>query len=250
MSETRSPRYPNVALGEAISRARAIYEKEHMSPLTPNVAAEAMGYGSLNGTSLKMISSLKKYGLLEGRGNDVRLTKDAQVLIIDSPNDVDYQAAMRRCALNPEIFIEIERQFQKSGSERNISVYLEKQGYKPDAASLVARNFKETMALVGDRPDGYSDSRDEKASTVGVAALNEAHSRAVAVTTTRMAPRQFYGGGSFDDAEVVGASGAPFRITQNGKQLHIVAWVDLKSLQILKEVLKSYEFNAETAGSD
>src|SRR5881409_3213015 len=89
MATTRSPRYPNVSLPDAISKAKMIYNKEHMSPLTPQVAAEAMGYSGLNGASLKMISSLKKYSLLEGRGDDVRLTKDAQTLIIEDSSSPD-----------------------------------------------------------------------------------------------------------------------------------------------------------------
>src|SRR4051812_12661715 len=111
MAKTRSPRYPNIPLSEAIARAKAVYAKEHMSPLSPAVAAEAMGYAGLNGASLKTISSLRKYGLLEGRGDDVRISKDAQTLILDSRGTPEYDAALRRAAQNPELFVELKNQF-------------------------------------------------------------------------------------------------------------------------------------------
>jgi hypothetical protein len=160
MAQTRSPRYPNIPLGEAIIKAKAIYHKEHMSPLSPAVAAEAMGYSGINGSSLKTISALRKYGLLEGRGDDVRISKDAQTLVIDDMDSPDFRAAVRRCALNPELFSELRRQFPGQASERNIAVFLEKQGFKPDAAALTAKNFKDTMALVPVESEGYNSGEE------------------------------------------------------------------------------------------
>jgi hypothetical protein len=211
-----------------------------------------MGYNGLHGASLKMISSLKKYGLLEGRGEDVRLTKNAQVLIIDSPDSPDYKEAIRRSALNPEVYSEISKQFHTGGSERNIAVFLEKQGYNPDAAALVARNFKESMALVGENRGAYNDLADEQAAdvTTMVAGTN------ASLGALNRSPRSitYSGGGGefrgvaatagvagFDAPAIIGAAGAPFRIVLDGKQLQITASVDLKGLQTLKQVLEQYE---------
>lgn len=161
MAVSRSPRYPNLSLSEAIAKAKAIYSKEHMSAMTPQVAAEAMGYNGINGSSLKTISSLKKYGLLDGRGDDVRLTKDAQTLIIDDPASPDYKSAISRCAMAPEIYAEIRQQFPGVASDRNISVYLEKQGFKPDAAAAVAKNYRDSMALVSADSAQYGEREDD-----------------------------------------------------------------------------------------
>lgn len=238
MAQTRSPRYPNVSLGEAISKARLIYDREHMSPLTPKVAAEAMGYSGINGASLKMISSLKKYGLLEGRGDDVRLTKDAQTLIIDDQKSKDYRDALRRSALNPEVFLEIHRQFQNVGSERNISVYLEKQGFKPDAASTVAQNFKETMALVAEGGPTYDD--EGKSEEDRVQSVQEVRSAQGA--TSPLPPYRGAGLATGTAASMPSANAElPFTILMRGKQLEIMANVDLRGLQQLKSLLDQYE---------
>lgn len=237
MASTRSPRYPNISLNEAIIKARGIYEKEHMSAMTPQIAAEAMGYSGINGASLKTISSLKKYGLLEGRGDDVRLSKDAQTLILDEPTTPDYLAAIRRSALNPEVFSELRKQFPGTASERNISVYLEKQGFKRDAAALVAKNYKDSMALAGSASSEYDDGNEEASPpSMNETARNLPPRTAdanIGLGDMRSAPTQPQG--------AVGVEGAPFRIVHNGKRLEIVANVDLENLEILMSVLTSYK---------
>jgi len=241
MAAPRSPRYPNISLNEAMARAKAIYEKEHMSTMTPTVAAEAMGYKGISGASLKTISSLKKYGLLDGRGDDVRLTKDAQTLAIDDPSSDDYQDALARAAFAPEIFQEIRKQFPGVASERNISVYLEKQGFRSDAALTVAKYYKDSLALVGEGPASYSGS--DNAEPPMKSAVESARPRA---------PVRFFGGGdaiSFlptggryeQETRPVGDAAAPYRITMNGTKLHIEADVDLAGLQTLKKMLEGYE---------
>lgn len=225
MAITRSPRYPNVAISEALSKARAIYEKEHMSPLTPQVAAEAMGYSGINGASLKMISSLKKYNLLEGRGDDVRLTKDAQTLIIDDKDSRDYIEAMRRCALNPEVYGDIRRQFQSGGSERNIAVFLEKQGYKPEAAINLARNYKESMALVSDDSGAYNPSEQEpEPAGMTVQESNRA------VATLRAADAGM-------SATIQATKENDIKITLDGDWLRVSAYVNKTGIEKLKKVL-------------
>lgn len=225
---TRSPKYPNISLGEAITKAKSIYEKEHMSALSPAVAAEAMGFKGINGSSLKTISSLRKYGLLEGRGEDVRLSKDAQTLIIDDPSTADYKAAVRRCALNPEIFGDLRRQFPGQASDRNVAVFLEKQGFKPDAAALTAKNFKDSMALVSAESEGYNPGEEVEMPSSGDGMQSQA------TPGPRPSPRSGY----IDSGP---QPGAPLRVVMNGNRLDIQASVDLAGLKKLKEMLTKYE---------
>lgn len=228
MAAPRSPRYPNISLSEAIARARAIYQTEAMSTMTPTVAAEAMGYKGISGASLKTISSLKKYGLLEGRGEDVRLTADAQILAIDNPTSPDYRAALVRAANGPEVFGDISKQFQGQASERNIAVYLEKRGFRQEAANLIAKYYKECRELVGGIPPQYSGEENQPPPY----ADSSRHRMTVRIPSEYPTSPPSVG---------VGDADAPFRITMDGKKLHIMADVDLDSLQTLKQVLESYE---------
>ncbi len=221
MAETRSPRYPSIPLAEALSKARMIYDKEHMSALTPEVAAEAMGYKGLNGASLKVLSSLRRFGLLEGRGDEVRISTDAQTLIIDDPKSDEYRKALARTALIPEVFSDLRRQYPGKASERNIAVYLEKHGFKPDAAETVAKNYVETMALVEDAETAYGDSE--------------------APTAARPAEPQMTHPTVQHRRSIAEGPLPPMRVVQHGERLEIEAVVDLAELRKLKRLLDSYE---------
>ena len=221
-------RYPIIGLGDAILRAKAIYEREHLSTLSAPVAAEAMGYKGINGASLRMIAALRQYGLIEGRAEDVKISKDAQTLIIDDPSSADYMAAIRRVAINPPIFSELRKQFPGAASDRNIAVYLEKKGFKPDAAADAAKNFKETMALV---PEDFEVYGVEEATNLLVhgASMETPHGS----TEARRLPMRF-GGGEPSQA-------APLRVVMNGNRLDIQASVDLEGLKKLQAMLDKYQ---------
>lgn len=223
MATTRSPRYPNISLEVAIGKARMIYDKEHMSPMTPTSAAEAMGYSGISGASLKTISSLRKYGILEGRGDDVRLSKEAQTLILDDFDSIDYQQAFKNCALKPDVFADLHRQFGESGSERNISIYLEKQGFKPQAASTVAQHYKEVVGVIIDSTDLADNELDnDNIENEHIEASIDARSTAVSTPPPTAKP-----------------NGAPLVIV-NG-ELHINEVVDLTNIGHFKQKLEIYE---------
>lgn len=225
----KNPRYPVIPLGEAISRAKTIYEKEHLSTLTPTVAAEAMGYKGLNGASLRVIGALRQFGLLEGRGEDVKITKDAQTLIIDDASSPDYVAAIRRAFGNPQVFADLRKQFPGSASERNMAVFLEKQGFKPDAAADAAKNYKDSLTLVPTDSQAYDAvGEDEQAPANGEAPMQpQEQSRAQARPPGLPPPP-------------AGAT-SPLRVVMNGNRLDIQASVDLAGLKKLQEMLAKYQ---------
>jgi hypothetical protein len=223
-----NPRFPIIALGEAISRAKTIYEREHLSTLAPAAIAEAMGYKGLNGASLRMIGALRQYGLIEGRGEDAKISKDAQTLIIDDPASPDYVAAIRRIALNPQVFLDIRKQFPGQASERNIAISLEKKGFKPDAAAEAAKNFRETMALIPTESEGYNSEESSDLTTSG----DDMQTQVATAPRPAMRPAT---------PEAALQPGAPLRVVMNGDRLDIQASVDLAGLKKLKEMLTKFE---------
>ncbi len=66
----RSPNFPAIGLSKSIVHIKNIWAKEKRSPFPPEQAATAMGYKSINGTSLQHIGALKRYGLIESRDKD------------------------------------------------------------------------------------------------------------------------------------------------------------------------------------
>ena len=75
MARTRSPNYPYIGLPAAIERVRKIYDKEHRNRMSRDVVAKHLGFGSLNGVSLSVISALGKFGLLESVDNDSQVSQ-------------------------------------------------------------------------------------------------------------------------------------------------------------------------------
>lgn len=222
-----NPRFPIIPLREALSRAKMIYEKEHLSTLAPAAIAEAMGYKGLNGASLRMIGALRQYGLIEGRGEDAKISKDAQTLIIDEPSSPDYVAAIGRVALNPPVFMDLRKQFPGQASERNIAISLEKRGFKPDAAAEAAKNFKETIALVPDESEVYKEPEDSH---------SPSGDSVPPFFDTRPTGRF-----EMPPPPIPTAAGLPLRVVMNGSRLDIQASVDLAGLKKLKDMLTKYE---------
>lgn len=66
---SRSPRYPNINLQDAIEKVRVIYQREHIHKVNREVIAKDLGYAGINGASASIISSIKQFGLLESIGS-------------------------------------------------------------------------------------------------------------------------------------------------------------------------------------
>jgi hypothetical protein len=204
-----------------------IYEQEHLSTLAPAAIAEAMGYKGVNGTSLRMIGALRQYGLIEGRGEDAKISKDAQTLIIDEPGSGDYRQAVSRVALNPQVFLELRKQFPGQASERNIAIFLEKKGFKPDAAVEAAKNFRETMALVTTESESYNPESGLDEVATGEFVQPQMRLR----PETRPIP--------MEANPPLGTT--PLRVVMNGNRLDIQASVDLDGLKKLQTMLEKYQ---------
>lgn len=82
MARIRSPNYPAMSLPEAIERIRAIHQKEQHLEAPREVMAKHMGYNSINGASLKALSALLKYGLLEKTQGDRRRVTELALKIL------------------------------------------------------------------------------------------------------------------------------------------------------------------------
>ncbi|MGN6770560.1 MAG: hypothetical protein ACTHJQ_12050 [Rhizobiaceae bacterium] len=149
MAKVRSPSYPSISLKEAVEKVASIYEQNYQSPVPRAVAAELMGYGGLNGKSLGVLSALSKYGLLEGRGDDTRVSDLALNIIAHESGAPERGIAIRTAASRPELFAEIDGRFAGGkASDAAIRSWLITQKFIPTAADAVVRSYRETKQLV------------------------------------------------------------------------------------------------------
>lgn len=157
----KSPRYPVIGLAEAIARVRKVYESDHLNTIPKSVVAEHMGYTSLNGASLGIISAVSKYGLLEGRAEGMRVSDRALAILVHDAGDRARVEAIEEAAKSPALFEELFGEFPNGASDNAIkSFLLGRKKFLPSAAAIAIRAFKETLALVQQEQSAYPSEVD------------------------------------------------------------------------------------------
>jgi hypothetical protein len=162
MAKTRSPQYPAIGLREAIEKVSAVYSRDYQGPTQRGVIASHMGYNSLNGKSLGVLSAVGKYGLLEGRGSEYRVSDLAVRILAHQPGDPERVTAIQEAASIPELFQELDKRFANGKiSDQSIRSYLIMRKFIPAAADAVIRSYRETKGLVEEESVGHNLIRDE-----------------------------------------------------------------------------------------
>lgn len=158
MSKVRSPRYPSISLRDAVRLVEAIFNSEHTNTMTSEVAAQHLGYKGLNGASLKILSALKKYGLLEGRADAIKVSRDAVTIIADKDDEDSEERAeaLWRVALSNDLFADIHDHYESLPSEANLKSFLMKRGFNADAAQKATHSYRDTIQFVTSEPSGYT----------------------------------------------------------------------------------------------
>ena len=159
ITKLRSPRYPVIGLREAIDKVGDIYKSDYRNKIPKDLIASHMGYTSLNGKSLGVVSALSKYGLLEGNRESMGGTSRAVDILERPQGDPDRIQAVREAALGPEVFREIDQQFPSKASDLAIRSFLiTKRQYLPDSAAKLIRSYRETQEVVGVECEGYDST--------------------------------------------------------------------------------------------
>jgi len=149
MPRARSPGYPTIGLREAIEKVKLVYEKDYQNRIPRALVAQHMGYRSLNGKSLGVLSALTKYGMLEGRGDENYVSDLALEIIAHAPHTPERGRAIAEAASRPELFAEIDSRFQDGkASDSAIRSFLLTRKFIPEAADTVVRSYRETKEFV------------------------------------------------------------------------------------------------------
>lgn len=158
----RSPNYPAISLTDALERLARMYPKVHTHKVDRATMAQAAGYAGINGAALSVLSALKKYGLIEEIGDDLRVTERAVTLIADPIDSPSRKEAIQAAAFAPTLFAEIRAQLPGSvPDDLVVRSYLLKKSFAIANVDIVIRAFRETMKLVTDQGLGYSGPVEE-----------------------------------------------------------------------------------------
>lgn len=99
----RSPEYPASSLKTCIEQVRRLYDQDRQNWTSTEVAARHLGYKSLNGTSRTSISAIKKFGLIEYRGGDLRVS-DLAMRVLVPKEDSERAFALDQALVGPKLY--------------------------------------------------------------------------------------------------------------------------------------------------
>ena len=156
----RSPNYPAISLADAVERLTKLSDEIGTHPAPRDVVLKAMGYSGANGASLTALAALRKYGLLQREGEDLRIAERGLMYL--HPQGDERSKAIHDAAVEPTLFAELNKRFAggKAGDEL-IRSFLLRKGFTSSAAATALLNYRETMALVERECAEYTSDSDE-----------------------------------------------------------------------------------------
>jgi hypothetical protein len=229
-----------MSLGEAIERASALYKREGRAKVDATSAVAAWGYSSLNGASLRVLSALRQYGLLEGSNEDIRLSEHALTLLLEPQTSVDYATALRAAVTAPTLYQAILAEYPDGlpSDAAMVSYLVRKQGLGEAAAKSVLDSFRQSIELVESRGASYIVTEDvtnvsppqrslEQAKPMHPNALAQQIGNVSFTTTLTLSPN------SSLELRITGA------FPTDGELEYLPQFLDLARLQLLKAVAKA-----------
>lgn len=147
MAKVRSPNYPALDLGDALKATRKALEKDNRNKMSQAALAKHLGHDSLSGPALGKIGALRAYGLIDGKGDELRVTDDAVAALMAPPGSPEGVDTIRRLAVRPKLFQDIQKEFATLLSLENLQFWLVKRQFAKDAAEKAAKCYLSTMKL-------------------------------------------------------------------------------------------------------
>lgn len=229
MARVRSPNFPAISLPAAIERIEKIYAKEQTIPATRDTIAEHLGYSGMNGASLKVVSALLKYGLLEETKDKHLRVSQLALAIMHPADDQERDDALRQAAEGPALFQRLNAQFEgRRPSDTNLRSWLLRNGFGASAVDSVISSYSETMDLVGGIAPVYKAPETPKPIEVHSASHGHA-AQAVQTGAKQMA-----------SAPVSSESGDPFSVEMLKGRVRVVGDLsNREDAQTLLDFLKS-----------
>lgn len=144
---TRSPRFPSQNLQDSLRHIRMIYDGVHRSHIDAETAYRLMGFSGKTGTSAKALATLRQYGLIEGMGENTRVT-DLALAILEPSSKAERAHAIHRASRTPDVFESVLERFNQRvpQADEPIRAYLIRElGFQKNASDELIRVMRETF---------------------------------------------------------------------------------------------------------
>ena len=153
LQRQRSPGYPGMGLAKCIDLVKRVYENAHRGEIDSATLAKLLGYSAGSGQALTAASAIKKFGLLEGRGERHKVSELA-LRVLEPMTPDERRDAINEAAMKPELYTELFARFGgKVPSDDVIRAFLIRQyKFAPTGADNFIKAFRETIDLVERNP--------------------------------------------------------------------------------------------------
>lgn len=158
----RSPNFPSMSLGEAVEAIKKVHAAEGRSKAPRLSIVKPLGYSSINGRSLSILGALKAYCLIEGRGDELRLSQEGFILSNAPQDSVEYREALVASFRAPAAFQQFSAEDEGASAE-TLKWKLQKGGFQSDAAERLVRVYRESRDLVNAQKGDYEEIIPAKA---------------------------------------------------------------------------------------
>jgi len=146
----------------ALQAVRKVLDKDNRNKVSRTALAKHLGHDSLSGPALTKIGALRAYGLVEGSGDELRVSDDAVTALMAPEGSEERKSALVRLATHPHLFQEIRKDFPTLPSAENLKYWLIKRQFKGDAAEKAAKSYLTSMRLAAGESAGYTADSDEE----------------------------------------------------------------------------------------
>jgi len=163
---TRSPRYPIIAIDDALVKVNAIYAKDKRVLTTLDAVLEHMGYKvkeKRGGRSARIVASLGQYGLLESTGGKYKVS-DTAFRIIELPEDSpERHKLIKEAALSPAMISKVLQHYKSElPSDTTLRSYLVlEEKFNRDSAEEFIKVLRRTVAIVNPQEGDYNGGRSD-----------------------------------------------------------------------------------------
>ena len=189
ITQDRSPRAPGLALEAAIDQTRKLHRQIGRASVRPEVAAKALGFSGLTGSSLATLATLTQYGLVE-RPKGMLVLSSLAIKLLHPTSPQQFEEALRQAALTPKTFQEIFRDFNECSTDV-LESHLVQNDFSPERARRVAKVYtaNKAFAKLGDGGNIPVSGSDDLFSGVAEDPHSSTDTPSTApVTATRPAP--------------------------------------------------------------
>lgn len=156
----RSPAHPLIAIDDAIERLNLIYKKDKRAFTSFEAILEHLGYETKqrSGTSARVISALRQYGLLDERNKQFRVSDLGWKILEMEEGSEERDKLVKEAALNPPIIRQILQHYNgelpSDAALRSHLLFHAK--FNPDSVAPFIRVLRRTVDIANPSPDDYN----------------------------------------------------------------------------------------------